>query len=520
MRRSSTDSALRVTRTPLWLVAVVVAGVALGIGLRVWIVASPLGPPDSDEAVVGLMARHMLDGEFRSFYWGQPYGGMQEPAVVAALLGIGVPVRAAMEVVPILFSAAVAVLTWRIGRRLLGRTAGALAGVLAWAAPAAYVWQTTKERGFYGATILAGLVVVLFALRLIERPRILDAVVVGLAGGTGWYANPQIVFFAVPAAAWMGLIALRDRKLLRKLARLVPAAAGGALIGALPWIYTNLHTNFASLHKNDVPPSTFLERFDLFFRVALPNLLGIRTPHHPTYWPWGVLSKALYLAVAVLLVVAMARLPRPAWIIPLAVALYPLIFAAFPTSWFVNEPRYVYSLVPWLALATGGGLAAIPRLPRAAALVAVAVLTAVATGALINVGRTVGGLWDVAPGDLDPLLSALRRDRITRVYADYWVAQRIDLATGEAIIAAPVNFPRYQRYEDQVHAAANPAYVVFPGGCYDRALQAYLEATRIPHERDVYGGIYVLYRPAAKVLPEDVLVDWATVRGKGDRYVC
>ncbi|MGH9277725.1 MAG: glycosyltransferase family 39 protein [Acidimicrobiales bacterium] len=518
---------MKLTRTNFswWLIAVVVAGVALGIALRTWIVDSPLGPPDSDEAVVGLMGKHMLDGEFRSFYWGQPYGGAQEPAEVALLLAVSVPMRAAMELAPIIASAIIALLVWRIGRRLINPTAGVLAGVLVWATPSAYVWQTTKERGFYGATIIAGLVVVLFAARLLERPTIPDALVLGVAGGTGWYANPQIVFFAVPALAWLGLSVIRRRDVLFKLLRLAPVAIAGAVLGALPWIYTNLQSNFASLHKNDVPPSTFLERFDLFFRVAFPNMLGIRTPHHPTYWPWGVLSKVLYVAVVALLVLACLRLPRPALVIPLAIAMYPLIFAAFPTSWYVNEPRYVYCLAPWMALAVGGGLASIPttawgKAARSAALVAIGVLTIVATGALINVGRTVGGLWDLAAGDLDPLLVELERDGPSRLYADYWVAQRITLETDETIVAAPVNFPRYQAYEEMVRDDPAPGFVVFPGSCYDNALQAYFAATGLPHTRQIYGGIYTLYRTPAKVRPEDVLVDWATVRGKGDRYAC
>ncbi len=49
--------------------------VALVMGLvwRLAIVASPLGEIDGDEAVVGLMARHIAFlGERPVFYWGQP----------------------------------------------------------------------------------------------------------------------------------------------------------------------------------------------------------------------------------------------------------------------------------------------------------------------------------------------------------------------------------------------------------------------------------------------------------------
>ena len=73
---------------------IVVVAVVLGVALRIWLVSSALGPFDSDEAVAGLMGRHMLHGEFFTFYWGQPYGGTQEAALLALLYAVGVPTRA------------------------------------------------------------------------------------------------------------------------------------------------------------------------------------------------------------------------------------------------------------------------------------------------------------------------------------------------------------------------------------------------------------------------------------------
>ena len=67
----------------------VVGGIALvgllGIALRIWTYRSTLGIPNADEAVVGLMARHVLDGELTTFYWGQAYGGSQEVLLTAPL---------------------------------------------------------------------------------------------------------------------------------------------------------------------------------------------------------------------------------------------------------------------------------------------------------------------------------------------------------------------------------------------------------------------------------------------------
>ncbi|HET9444235.1 MAG TPA: hypothetical protein VFO65_12975, partial [Acidimicrobiales bacterium] len=121
---------------------VVAAGVVLGLALRLWMVASPLGPPDADEAVAGLMARDVLHGRFETFFWGQEYGGSQEALVLAALFRVGVPTRAAMELLALVGAAGVAVLVWRIARRLTTPAAAAVAGLAAWVGTPAVLWMT------------------------------------------------------------------------------------------------------------------------------------------------------------------------------------------------------------------------------------------------------------------------------------------------------------------------------------------------------------------------------------------
>ncbi|HEX2295550.1 MAG TPA: hypothetical protein VHN37_09605, partial [Actinomycetota bacterium] len=65
--------------------ALVPCAVIVGIVFRAWMLRSPIGLLDSDEAVVGLMARHVLDGDFPVFFWGQPYGGPHEAVLAAAV---------------------------------------------------------------------------------------------------------------------------------------------------------------------------------------------------------------------------------------------------------------------------------------------------------------------------------------------------------------------------------------------------------------------------------------------------
>jgi 4-amino-4-deoxy-L-arabinose transferase-like glycosyltransferase len=493
---------------------VVAVAIALGLVLRLWMVFSPLGPFDSDEAVAGLMGRHMLDGEFHTFYWDQPYGGTHEAFLLAVLFALRAPARLAMELVPIALSAATAVVVWRIGLRVLERRSAALAGALFWTTSAVFVWQSTKERSFYATTLLAGVAATLLALRLLDRPSPRDALLLGMAGGVGWHSSPNIVYLALPALVWLVADTARKGDLPRLL-RVSWAAVVGVLVGALPWIYSNLTTSGASLKLEAYANgTTYLDRLELFAKAGFPYALGVQTPHEPISRPYQL----LYLVVLVGLAVALVRLPRPAWGIGLGLILAPFIFAAFPPSWFVGEPRYLSFMWPFVVLVAA---AAIGRLPLRSSLLVLAVLgagTVIGTALMVHRSRS-SLVADYSPGNLDPLVRELRANDVDRAFADYWIAYRLTLATGERIVASPVQTLRYQPYETQVRAAPNPPYLFYRESCYEEKFLEYLDSRDVDAVRTTAGRFSVV-RPARRVLPEEALVDWASERGLAKAWVC
>ena len=97
------------------MIAIAVAGALLGLGLRVWILRSHLGAVDSDEAVVGLLAKGILHGRLPVFFPGQGYGGTQEEFIAAPLIALFGLSATTIRAAPIALWAASAVLVWRIG---------------------------------------------------------------------------------------------------------------------------------------------------------------------------------------------------------------------------------------------------------------------------------------------------------------------------------------------------------------------------------------------------------------------
>lgn len=464
---------------------------------------------DADESVVALMARDALHLHFETFFWGQEYGGSQESLLVALLLLVRVPSRIAMELVPVGLSAGTAYLVWRIGLRVTTPAAAATAGLAVWIASPTVLWWSTKERGFYGATAVLGLAAILLALRYRENPTLRLALAVGLCGGLAWWASPQSAYLLLPGV----LLALTPH--LRGIR--VPEAAVavvGFIVGAAPWFSTNAHTGFASFRLSEyLPETTFVARLGGFFDEGLPIALGIRRPVEST-WNFGGFGLAAYLLMLAVLVAALVAvlIRTPHRWVPVAVALYPVLFALFPTSFYVKDGRYLLFLVPLASLLLGLAVGTFRRdWVLSLGLGALCTASALGTLSFVRFADRAERYWDVAAGSVGPLVAELEAESVERAFADYWVSYRLPYVTDGRIKASSVTEVRSPVLERSVRSAALPSYVLIESGCSDLQVQAALASLGIGFERSVVGD-FALIKPNDRVMPEDLVWQWAEQR--------
>jgi hypothetical protein len=445
-----------------WPVAVGALAVA-GMVLRVVVLRGRWGTLDSDEAVVGLMARDLLDGEWRAFYWGQHYAGTVETALVA-LLGAS---TAALKWVPIGLSAVAALLTWRVGRRMVEERLAQAAGLLVWVAPGAYVWWSTKERGFYWSSLVLGLVLVVAAQRLVTGGgRWRDGLLFGMAAGLGFWVSPTVVYFAVPAGLWV--VARRSPPV-----RWLVVAGPAAVVSALPWLVHNLGHGFPSLDRPPQPEHVgYLAGIGRLLWRVLPIALNLR---HPGSERWLVpgLAALVYLGVGVALAVAVARRQARPVLLLAVLAAFPFLYAPFPGAWFVGDGRYALFAAPFLALAVAW---LVRRPPVVLAVAAVSVVVS-----LVMIRPLAGE----SPRHLGADLAALRRAGVDHVWADYWIAYRLAFTSGGWLVASSARSARERSVHDAVAADPTPAFLYPRSDRRRRSLEAALTAphrlVRTPH---------------------------------------
>jgi hypothetical protein len=400
---------------------------------------SHLGRLEVDEAVMGLAARGILHGHITAFWPGQNYGGTIEPILTAPLVAAFGMTVFAVRAVPVTLAAVASVLTWRLGRYTIGEPAARVAGALFWVAPAYWIWMSERARGFYEASLVLELLVLIFVVRLRRRPSWQEAALLGLLTGLAWWQTPAVFVAIIPALAWL---VYRQRAALRY----APLAAATAVVGAAPWFLSNLHHHWWSLSASsgDTP---YALRLRGFVSSTLPMSLNVRVPFTSEWLAGKALSGLLYIAlIALFAVVAWRRRHTDASLLPVILIAFGPLAAISPFAWRITEPRYEIPLMPILALLLA---AAVGTTTRAAALL---LLAATVTSLVCLTRFGVEEQRDDGADVIGPLITELDRRHVTSLCATPTIAFRVDFATNSRITAA----------ECEPHELRRRGHVVFP----------------------------------------------------------
>lgn len=455
-------------------------------------------PFNSDQAVVGLMARHILAGDGHPiFYYGATYAGSLEPHFVAGVFAILGPSVASFRTAMAILLVVLAGGTVLLARRVFGTSGGIAASAYLAFPPFFLLYKGLTSDGAYDTVALAALAEIAIVLAIEKRHtggRLALYPAFGLVAGLAWWVSPVTLPLSAVCAVWSLWRCRRDR-----LALALAGLAGGGAIGAAPWWIWNARHAWASLGAPELAsagPLALLWNSAKLLWISLPALEGgvIATPN-PAYVrePFPGARLACLAVWALLLGPSLAATIRTRdrtrgllW------SGLIVIFAAAALSGrtIASEPRYLIAYYVLLPLLAAGEMLRPGR--RRAAPVLLACLMAFHLAALLSarVNRKIGD-FEIT-GSLDSLVRGLEARGIRTAYANYWTAYRLSFESGERVTATP--FPgdelvRYEPYRQQADADPSAAVILLPprDGCYRR----FLEEARIPFSREAMGGFGV-----------------------------
>jgi hypothetical protein len=415
---------------------------------------------DSDEGIVGLMAKHTLEGNpLPTFYYGQHYMGALEAYLASLsfqLIGI---TPFALKLVPLIFSIALIPLFYLLGAALGGKVAARSSALFAALPPSALVlWSGMARGGFIEVVWLGALAMWLTILWLQkERPSYLLITTIGLVLGLGWWTNNQIVFFFVPIGIailfrYVQLVLYRTPcKYSISASFFISFFSGLAafILGSLPFWKYNLTHNWATFEMFQGAKSLDLAKhIEGYFSHALPILFGgKRFWQDSDSFPAGtLLVYVLIIGIAAIVVWQRRRqllqLLRGTLDVARPVELFVILFVAtsaiFITSRFgflYTAPRYLLPL--YVAIFPLMGFA-LSTLPTKLGSIVLMVLLAINLSSSYVGGRAVAGQPFVFGGeraakDHAELITWLAKENYHLVRTNYWIGYRLSFETKEAV---------------------------------------------------------------------------------------
>ena len=448
-------------------------------------------PFSSDEAWPGLMAMHILKGEFPVVYWGQSYMGTQESFFQAGTIALFGPTIFAVRVYALLMCFLFLLASWQLARRIGGASAGVtLLALLVVPPPYLAMNGALIPPDNYLACITLGTFALVLvhdlAFRADEPRRLAKFIALGfLLGFSFWLHILMISYIGVAGL----ILFLRDKLLF--LRREAWAGAVAFVLGAAPLLIYNVRHHGATFR--DVGQTTewshSLELLRGTFETTLQFLVGTRAMLYGDNEHFASLPLSLAIAVAAIWIVAIlwallsrwkmfARLPllslkNSDGVILLAALAGAAIFTFCRSSRSGGKDvRYILPIMSALPVLLALGL---DQLRAKARWLFGIVLAVLVIGQCWGVALLVKNWRDphVMAVDLDlpdsrPLHQWLQAHQITRAYAHYWIAYRCTYEAGEKIIfAEPYNkrFPHRSndvKFKDVLDAATNIAYIDHP----------------------------------------------------------
>lgn len=523
--------------------------VLLVLALRLAILATNSVPFNSDEAVVALMARHTLQGEWPIFFYGQSYMGSLDATLIAAAFALFGQSVLVVRLVQTALFIGVVITTYLLGVRFYGDrwTAGAAAMLVA--LPTVLVsTYTTATLGGYGEILLLGNIVLLLghAAAGTDRPHNWRAWLgLGAAAGLGFWTSALIAVYLLPVGAVI-IFALIRPPSHEQPARLNAAKppgrwAGVALAAAAffafssPWWWHNLTHDWSALGFvltgteasgigiGQTPISTRLAAVAL---LGLPALIGFRFPWSAEYvlLPLAVPALALYLAVLAYAVRSWRQAPRDSGrslLLGMGGAFVVLfVFSRFGTD---ATGRYFLPMSIPLALLTAALMRNIHSRHRglgSLALVYLLGFNLLANGLAIS--RTTPGLttqFDPSNrfdnrSDID-LITFLHEIGTGRGYSNYFVAFRIAFLSQETVIlSSQLSYKpdlsynpaddRYPPYTAEVNEAEKVVYVTSLHPSLDALLAERLLMANVGFAEQQIGPYHVFYNLSRKVSPGEL----------------
>jgi hypothetical protein len=470
-----------------------------GAALRLYFVQAHSSFTQSDEALMGLMAKHIISrGQLPIFAYEEERSGALIAYLAAPFFYLFGASNLVLKTVAWAISLLFATLLYLLARRIGGMRAGLLALALSVFAPPYLLMWSVHAAAEYMLVMVFGVGALLLCDSILFNRwpgrngaapawRYGAYALLGLVMGIGFWVSPLIISFV--GGVWIALF-LRDRKCFFRPTALVfliflvignlPALlfntnpelrAAGGLPDAANWIsYTSL------LGGSSEPLWSRVLRLpgDLVqvATVSLPVMVGGAVWQYETGFLRRSIAAVLVSFWSLAMLYTLGRRARLWWgspagrhwsLVPvdpliLQFLLAVMVFVGSQYGWLVQEPRYLMPVFVFLLVAGGCFLDWLFARGRLWGVSALIVVVALNLGLSVWFSESLDpdhGLWPKDEG----LIAYLIDHQIEHPVANYWIAYSMAFESDEKVVPVPIGHAKFSMYEE-VLAGPAPTYYI------------------------------------------------------------
>lgn len=499
-----------------------------GLGLRLALTLTSQRTLGGDEAVFGLMAKHILTRhDFPIYCWRLQYSSALVSYLGAAAFQLFGMSGIVLRLTTLPWAVLSIVAAYYLGRKGWGPRGGILAALFACVPPLYVSSHTILPVGGYPEVQCFGPLVLLLALRLADEPPEAKSALLWsagfgfLCGFTLWASH-----LALPYVAAAGIFLILTR---RRIFRPTNAAAmvAASAVGGAPILIYNLTQHFGSFMKlggmalhagrktlAGGPPLEVIGRQAIDRIESFPSTLAglldnaisvLGGANYDGSATLGLLGVPLLVAYSFPLFSILrrpaARPAGPAGRVPLLLILVAATTLAYYLAVDLWRARHIMPLYTALSLLLAGAAAESWRRGKKGPTLLCSLLLTVN---LVENGMDMRTLHE----DFDPLLRRLEERRIEYAYSDYMTAYPLIFYSNERILVSPTlrggDFnDRKPEYTLQVRSAPGAAYI-FNGEKDTGRFEATLRGMNETYLKEIVPPFILYHGFSRNILPEEI----------------
>ncbi len=479
----------------------------LGIVLRVYMLRNNLGTTlDSDEAIVGLMAKHIVTGkDYPIFYYGQNYMGSLEAFLAAGIFAIGGVSVFNLKLLMIILFCFFIVITYYLAKSMTNKITALFSILFLAIPPPFFAMYGLKARGGYMETLIFGslllLLIVNYEKKMQSANGYLQIGLIAFIAGIALWTDQLIIYYFLPVGIVLSHIFQKHFSFKRLIILFI-----FFILGSLPqWVFTIIHSGYS---LKGIPmiinAHNFMYSIRNFFFQGLPIILGARQAWSQTdFFSYAtIVTMSIYGSALLYYLLVRKHIQeyqrRSFDLAILFLFTIPLIFSfSSKAHGFAQEPRYLMPIYSVITIFLGYFIVNLyTRVKYLSIALAIIIILINLVGIMrINPELQLPGVDGVRVNLNDSsFINFLENKHLNAVYADYWIAYRLDFETNEGIIAVPWgenSMDRYPAYHGLIKSKSR--YAIILAGTPVLYFEKYLSDKKIIYKNKVIGNYSIYY---------------------------